>query len=470
MSTKFMKKLLSKVSTSIVLIFSLGVLHAHATTNPSVWWPTNGAHVSGTQPVKALLDGQDTNTYQMFWSVDNGSWTRMPVNTTDWPHMENQIDYSNWNWKGRGPYTLNFIATDNWGHEISRTNVDIYVDQSVSQAPVTEPVQTISQPVTPPAPLPVPVAAPVPAPAPKPTPVPISPVVTMPAVPSPSKLYVDPNNPALAQAVSWQNSQPHDAALMQKMGNQPVGIWLGGWNADVRSDVQKNMQAASAQNATPTFVAYNVPGRDCGSYSAGGASNTAEYLKWIGDVSAGIGSGKAILVLEPDGLANIDCMGAQGQAQRFRELSGALDIFKANNPNTQVYVDAGHANWIDSNTMANRLNKVGVSKARGFALNVSNFVDTNSNIAYGQKVSQLTNGSHFVIDTSRNGNGSDGNWCNPSGRALGQNPTMSTGNPLVDAFLWIKRPGESDGNCNGGPNAGVWWPEYALTLAKNAGY
>jgi endoglucanase len=38
----------------------------------------------------------------------------------------------------------------------------------------------------------------------------------------------------------------------------------------------------------------------------------------------------------------------------------------------------------------------------------------------------------------------------------------------VDAYLWVKRPGESDGACgNGAPKVGVWWPDYALDLATN---
>ncbi|NEE07199.1 glycoside hydrolase family 6 protein, partial [Streptomyces sp. SID7499] len=75
------------------------------------------------------------------------------------------------------------------------------------------------------------------------------------------------------------------------------------------------------------------------------------------------------------------------------------------------------------------------------------------------------------IDTSRNGNGpyTGGDpaesWCNPPGRALGEAPTTQTGDERVDAYLWIKRPGESDGDCKGGPKAGAWWPEYALGLA-----
>jgi cellulase/cellobiase CelA1 len=38
------------------------------------------------------------------------------------------------------------------------------------------------------------------------------------------------------------------------------------------------------------------------------------------------------------------------------------------------------------------------------------------------------------------------------------------------SYFWIKRPGESDGTCNGGPPAGQWWADYALGLAQRAAY
>ncbi|MCC3773203.1 glycoside hydrolase family 6 protein, partial [Streptomyces sp. UNOC14_S4] len=62
--------------------------------------------------------------------------------------------------------------------------------------------------------------------------------------------------------------------------------------------------------------------------------------------------------------------------------------------------------------------------------------------------------------------GGDEPWCNPPGRALGTPPTTATGSPLIDAYLWIKRPGESDGTCRGAPPAGHWWADYALRLAE----
>lgn len=121
-------------------------------------------------------------------------------------------------------------------------------------------------------------------------------------------------------------------------------------------------------------------------------------------------------------------------------------------------------------TMSARLQQAGVAASDGFSLNVSNFIDTASNLSYGHQLSALVQNKHFVIDTSRNGVGSNGQWCNPAGRAVGTPSTAATNDSLADYFLWIKTPGESDGTCNGGPAAGTWWPSYAEILALDAGW
>jgi endoglucanase len=123
--------------------------------------------------------------------------------------------------------------------------------------------------------------------------------------------------------------------------------------------------------------------------------------------------------------------------------------------------------------IANRLNQVGVEHARGFSLNTSNFFTTDEEIGYGEAVSALTKGAHYVIDTSRNGAGPapDGplNWCNPSGRALGVPPTTATAGAHADAYLWVKRPGDSDGACGrGDPGPGHFVNQYAVDLARAA--
>ncbi|MEX2177465.1 MAG: glycoside hydrolase family 6 protein [Gemmatimonadaceae bacterium] len=286
-----------------------------------------------------------------------------------------------------------------------------------------------------------------------------------------ASFYVDPSSRARRTADDWRASRPSDAAQMDKIAAQPNAKWFGNWNTDVRGDVASAVDVMASAGATPVLVAYNIPLRDCGSYSAGGAANPEGYRKWISDFAAGIGVRKAVVVLEPDALGGMDCLSATHQSTRTELLRYAVDAFRAGGA-TSVYIDAGNSRWHSPATIAARLMAAGIEHAAGFSLNVSNFFTTAEESAYGDAISALVGGKHYLIDTSRNGNGPTANaqWCNPDGRALGERPTTATGNPLVDAYLWIKVPGESDGSCNGYPNAGVWVPEYALGLAQRATY
>lgn len=116
------------------------------------------------------------------------------------------------------------------------------------------------------------------------------------------------------------------------------------------------------------------------------------------------------------------------------------------------------------------------------------------NVRYANMLGATPPTTHFVIDTSRNGLGpwqpSAGtypdpqNWCNPPDRGLGLRPTADTSITLLDAYLWVKIPGESDGECTRSlgpsgttvdpewsqidPPAGQWFPDMALELARNA--
>lgn len=274
------------------------------------------------------------------------------------------------------------------------------------------------------------------------------------------KLFVDPGSNARRQADNWRNSRPADAKLVDVIAQQPQAMWIGEWSGNPRSAVNNIVKQIGSVDALPVLVAYNIPNRDCGSHSAGGAKNGAAYKRWIRDFAAGLAGKKSVVVLEPDALAG-DC----GGAERFELMRDAVQVLKS--AGAAVYIDAGNPNWIAANVMGDRLKQAGIAEAAGFALNISNFYRNSDNIAYGESVSRLIGGKHFIIDTSRNGNGSsNGEWCNPRGRALGSAPTVATGHRLVDAFLWIKRPGESDGACSGGPQAGQWWGDYALELAK----
>ena len=41
-----------------------------------------------------------------------------------------------------------------------------------------------------------------------------------------------------------------------------------------------------------------------------------------------------------------------------------------------------------------------------------------------------------------------GDWCNVIGTGFGVRPTTNTGDPLEDAFVWVKPGGEADGSSN----------------------
>jgi endoglucanase len=170
-------------------------------------------------------------------------------------------------------------------------------------------------------------------------------------------------------------------------------------------------------------------------------------------------------------------------------------------------------------------NNPGACASQYYPANPSDFSTWGLTTAwYAQNMGTAVATTHFVIDTSRNGDGpnnmsgfanapfnqpasvisklASGNWCNPPSSGLGHKPTASTGVPLLDAYLWVKTPGESDGQCDaaGGvrawdysaytqpgwpadaasqalfdplwgtddPVAGGWFPQEALQLAQDA--
>jgi endoglucanase len=282
------------------------------------------------------------------------------------------------------------------------------------------------------------------------------------------KLFVDPESLAQLRVNALRKDHPDKAAIIERIAKQPQALWLGEWNTNIYRTVEFVVGKAKALGQVPVFIAYNVPGRDCGQHSAGGLKDDDSYKRWIRRIAAGIGDDAAVVVLEPDAIPLLDkCLTPEQQEQRLALIKDAVRVLRQN-PKTIVYIDGGHAVWKPAEVIAERLKKAGVDEAHGFSLNTSNYGPTDQQIEFGKKVSELLGGAHFVIDTSRNGAGyaPEYEWCNPPGRKIGTPPTTETGEPLVDAFLWLKRPGESDGECNGGPKAGAFWDENAIELAK----
>ncbi len=281
--------------------------------------------------------------------------------------------------------------------------------------------------------------------------------------------YVDP----ISKAMNASHGDPSSPQLAY-VANTPQAYWLDqAFSAgSVTGVVARLTGAAQAAGATPLLALYAIPHRDCGSYAAGGFGSGDAYRQWVDAIAAGLGGAPAAIILEPDALAMADCLSGDQRQERFDLIRYAVDSL-TRDPAAAVYIDAGHSRWVSPEDMAGRLNQAGIDHARGFSLNTTNYYSTEEEIGYGDAISGMTNGKHYVIDTSRNGAGpapdSPLSWCNPDGRALGTPPTTDTASPNADAYVWVKRVGESDGSCNGGPGAGQFVSQFAIDLARNAG-
>ncbi|HWF34611.1 MAG TPA: glycoside hydrolase family 6 protein [Solirubrobacteraceae bacterium] len=281
------------------------------------------------------------------------------------------------------------------------------------------------------------------------------------------------------QALAWSAANPRAAAKVAVIAAEPnvqrFGAWNGGypgWNVETYLD-----RAGSQESGTvPMISTYRLVYGHCGHWSDPPAEQ-AVYHTWITGLSQGIGTHPAVLFLEMDSLITVGCLSPQGVAVRMRELRDAIDVL-SNNPHLVTYLDAGAADALPARETASLLRRAGVARIQGFFLNSTHFDWTSREIRYGEEISRLTGGRHFVINTAENGQGplrprhpaKQGNevLCDPPGRGLGPLPTAHTGYRNVDAFAWIANPGVSGGACrSGAPPSGVFWPALALELVRH---
>lgn len=326
------------------------------------------------------------------------------------------------------------------------------------------------KPVPTPQPEPQPEPAPEPTPQPQPAPTPYETISVeeCDALRNSFLLYPEPKAQAISVERDLRDRDPTAAKLLRQIACIPQVTWLvGGELGQVWRKVRDMVEVADSQSKIPIFVLYNVPGVYEPTFAS--TIESGDYYDWLGTIANAIGSRRAWIILEPDSLTLSRNYSDDDQNEKLNILNVAVGILKEQAPNARIYIDAGHSRWASVDEAADLLRRAGIDQADGFSLNVSNYYFTQEQIAYGNELGAKLGGKHFVIDTSRNGVGqpADLEWCNAPGRALGQRPTFNTGEPLLDALLWIKPPGESDNSCNGGPPAGQFWLPYALDLVKN---
>jgi endoglucanase len=286
-------------------------------------------------------------------------------------------------------------------------------------------------------------------------------------------LYKDPNS-AVVKWVAANSGDSRMPVIRDKIASQPAARWVANYNpSTVQSETSAYISAANSAGQIPLLSVYEIPNRDCGGASAGGAPDLGSYQSWVSNFAAGLGNQTVIIILETDSLALQTCLSASEVTARGNAISQAVQTIKSRNGNAKVYLDGGHSAWNSASEQANRLRGAGVQYADGFYTNVSNFNPTSAEASYGASIISALNGMGIsgkrqIIDTSRNG-GASGDWCGDDNtdRRIGQYPTLNTGNANIDGYLWIKPPGEADG-CSF--TAGSFQAALAYSLAQSAPY
>jgi endoglucanase len=276
------------------------------------------------------------------------------------------------------------------------------------------------------------------------------------------------------------------AQLLEKTAEEPEAQRIstfvqGGGPGAIYSQVQKIFchNLTADPGTVPIFNTYFLHPifGGCPTRSDLTGSGAGRFRRQINEMAAATGNRPVVYLLEIDAIGSSGCISKIGSMPLWESLLRyEIDKISAL-PHTVVYVEGGYSDANGPRYTARILNAVGVDKIRGFFTNDTHEAWTINEIHWGQKVSALTHGADFVINTSDNGRGpklnphptTQGieNLCNPPGRGLGPRPTTSTGSAHVDAFVWEHPPGNSSG-CGGGPPAGVFWPARAEQLAADA--
>lgn len=307
---------------------------------------------------------------------------------------------------------------------------------------------------------------------------------------SPIPLFVNPYSQARAQANSLPRTNVYYNSA-KYVADRTTGYWVTDWNSVFASNrgIARYVQTASTSGGLPTIVIYGIPGRDCNQSSAGGMPTAKLYQDWIQEIANQIGTKPAIIILEPDAIGLISTCQRRVSGFKVDERISLLRdaVWRLGTyPGRRSYLYLDVSFWsIQDRSAFPYLRQIFTTSAisnlvRGYALNVSNYRPTTE---MQQRCNELNAqpglAKPCVIDTSRNGVYlvNNGAYCNRVGAGLGVTPTTRPNLARIDAFLWIKNPGESDGNepgvCAGGnppPPAGTFALHLAKALFDNSPY
>jgi endoglucanase len=295
-----------------------------------------------------------------------------------------------------------------------------------------------------------------------------------------AKLFVDPSAPA---AVARDAASGAGRSLLNVIASEPSAHRFYMWNmgSNVAGQVAHYLEGTQlAQPGTTVMLSsYNLVHGKCGTTATPAVEQ--RYADYMNQMASGIGNFHVIYFLEFDSLITSPCLNSGQLAIREAELRDAVTALEAD-PHVTVYLDGGAADAIPARRQAALLRASGVGQAQGFFLNSTHFDWASTEIHYGQTISRLLGGAHFIVNTGESGRGplvprnrvKHGNevLCNPPGRGLGplsvsNDIAQQTGYAGLDGLLWFSNPGGSGGQCvPGAPPTGTYWPKYAEGLVQ----
>lgn len=256
------------------------------------------------------------------------------------------------------------------------------------------------------------------------------------------------------------NTNANYKSQLTEITNIPLPIWYTDRDSNPLKKITDAMN--NCESSLNTIIVYGLPGKDCeaGESSSGTNQNDDAYISFINDLSTEIANEEVIIILEPDAIS-LSMPGKCGLNNNFiPNIEKALSIL-SENCNAKIYLDIGYWNLIYGNDKIKEVidivNKIDTNNViKGFSLGLSNYRTTEESIKTCTDLRSVSGKDyHCVIDTSRNYNGPDPNsqWCNLQTAGMGELPTDKTNNTIIDYLLWMKPPGEVDGQCTGLSNS-----------------
>lgn len=298
--------------------------------------------------------------------------------------------------------------------------------------------------------------------------------------------------------VSWFRSTP-DISKITEFAPSTRAFWLN--DGSFLTAMEDYVYDTANAGRIPVLVPYARPGRDQGMLSEGGFETFAQYTNFLEEIAGklklidfpvvmvmepdwmietilsvteptpdAIANGYVILekdlaIVNQDGSETLSKVTIQWDRQRWERLIRIFRDFAGKLPKqSRVYIDAGHPHYMGLQgyyALEQLADAIQGSPIRGIAINTANFYTSEANFAMGSRAFAKF-GLRFVEDSSRNGGlfSNSTTWdeidsCrfDPPNMDLGLEPVWAENSEDsyanvrsgMDARLWVKVPGESDG-------------------------